>query len=72
MGKIILRDVNISINKLLAQDPEKNFDVEGDNFSDLKATLNQLGQDVATEFGVSPSEIKVKNATLKEDIFLVF
>lgn len=72
MGKIILRNVNFSIDKLLGRDPTRDFDIEGDSFEDLKNTVNQLGQDLAKEFECNVSDIKVKNATLKENRFVIF
>lgn len=72
MGKVILRDVNFSIDKILAKDPSKTFDIEGDNFQDLKETLNNLGNDIAKEFEVSSNDVKVKGASFTENRFLVF
>lgn len=72
MGKVFLRNVNFSIDKALAQDPSKDFDLEGNNFQDLKDTLNKLGNDIANEFNVKPQEVKVKNAQFKENNFLIF
>lgn len=72
MGKIVLRDVNVSVDKLFGRDPNRNFDVIAEDFADAKETVNKLGHDIAAEFDASLSDIKIKNATLKENRFVIF
>lgn len=72
MGKITLKDVEVSIDIQLGRDPRRNFDFEGESLADLKQTLNQFGDDIATEFGVDKHKVNFKGAGLEQNRFVVF
>lgn len=64
MGNYILRNVNFSIDKKLAENPSRDFDIEADSFLGLKESVDKFAQEIAAEFGVNIRDIKVKGATL--------
>lgn len=66
MGNYILRNVNFSVDKKLAENPSRDFDIEADSFLALKEAANQLATEIAAEFDVSVKDIKIKGLTLKE------
>lgn len=72
MGNYILRNVNFSIDKKLAENPSRDFDIEADSFPALKAAVDTFAQQIAQEFGVSVKDIKVKGATLQENRLVIF
>lgn len=72
MGNYILRNVNFSIDKKLADNPSRDFDIEADSFLALKEAVQQFAEQIANEFEVSVKDIKVKGATLKENRLVIF
>ena len=72
MGNYILRNVNFSVDKKLAENPSRDFDIEADSFLALKEAVQQFAEQIATEFDCNVKDIKVKGATLKENKLLIF
>lgn len=72
MGKITLKDVTVTVDVQFERDLHQKFDFEGESLDDLKATLNQFGEDVANEFGTTKDKVKMKGANFSKNNFVVF
>jgi hypothetical protein len=72
MGKIILRDVKFKIDVPAELDPNRSFDIEGEDFKDVKETGLKLQKDIAEEFDINTNDVHLIRNMYKGNRFVIF